>query len=329
MENFSYVARQFLSGIPAPEVGTSVRSVLVLLASLSWFAFPAHLGAQQRTDLPDPSSPGFLAPAIVGEHLDGHKSDGHTSSSKGRTGGIQEEIPEKYNDRYQKWKKEFLATETGREQWDAYAHHPSLVLTITISADKRDGARTARYEWDDSGELIAVTITLGPHIDEGYPSPAYYPVLSSLGRLKSDLKIGNILAAAKIAHEFDHVNQAIAGGARFRRETEIANAYNAILESNGHNTRDPRLIELAREIGGTPVDLCEEREHCAEENALRYLLDRITNRAVRRAFLGRVKKTIELYAKNFEKRFVQIANSSLGLTRLAVGSKAPIGNKHR
>ena len=75
-----------------------------------------------------------------------------------------------------------------------------------MSADPLDGARTGKYEWDDAGELVAVTITLGSQIDAGYPNPAYYPVLNSLQGLKSKLKIGNILAAAKIAHELDHVS---------------------------------------------------------------------------------------------------------------------------
>ncbi|HSE37385.1 MAG TPA: hypothetical protein VLG74_08800, partial [Blastocatellia bacterium] len=297
--------------------------------TLSWLAFPANLGAQQRTDLPDPSSSQVRALAVDGKYLDGDKRVGHTSHRERTGGGIQEEIPKRYNDRYLEWKKEFLASATGRGQWDTYAHHPRLVLTITMSADQRDGARTDKYEWDDSGGLIAVTITLGPQIDEGYPKPAYYPVLSSVERLKTKLKIGNILAAAKIAHEFDHVNQAYAGGARFRRQTEVAHAYNAILLSNGYDTRDPRLIELSQELGGTPVELSEEREYSSEENSMRYLLDRFKDGDRRRALLGRVKKTIGLYAQNFAERFNQITHSELSASRLAVSTKRSVADRPR
>ena len=160
-----------------------------------------------------------------------------------------------------------------------------------------------QIRWDDSGSLIAATIALGPEIDEGYPNPAYYPVLNSLKRLKSKLTVWHILAAAKIAHEFDHVNQASAGGPRYRLHSEIAHAYNAILLSNGHNTRDARLIELAREPGRAPVELREEREYLAEENTMRYLLDRITKGATRRMLLNSVKQTIGRYATNFGIRF--------------------------
>lgn len=327
-ESRRYVAAQFLGLIRSLHVITSGRFALVLFASVSWLTFPAHLGAQQQSDLHDPSSSQFRSLAVDGKYLDGDKRAGHTSHRE-RTGGIKEEIPAKYNDRYLEWKKEFLASATGRGQWDRYAHQPRLVLTITISADRRDGARTDKYEWDDSGDLIAVTITLGSQIDNGYPNPAYYPVLSSMERLKSKLKIGNILAAAKIAHEFDHVNQANAGGARFRRQIEVTRAYNAIFLSNGHDTRDSRLIQLSQEMGGTPMELCEEREYGAEENAMHYLLDRITNRAMRLAFLDRVNKIIGLYAKNFAGRFNQITHSDLSASRLAVGSKRSVAGRPR
>src|SRR4051812_31028827 len=83
--------------------------------------------------------------------------------------GIREEIPEKYRVRYQAWKNEFLATETGRRQWAAYAQSTRFTLTITISKDRQQGAMTGRYKWSDSGELIGATITLGNQIDGGYP----------------------------------------------------------------------------------------------------------------------------------------------------------------
>src|SRR5262244_2571496 len=47
------------------------------------------------------------------------------------TGGIREEIPDRYKTRYQQWKAEFLSTPIGQAQWEVYARHPHLVLTIT------------------------------------------------------------------------------------------------------------------------------------------------------------------------------------------------------
>ena len=37
--------------------------------------------------------------------------------------------------------------------------------------------------------------------------------------------------------------------------------YNKIFLSNGRNANDPRLIELAKQIGGTPVEIWEDREY--------------------------------------------------------------------
>ena len=54
-------------------------------------------------------------------------------------GGIKEDIPDKYRDRYEKWKTEFLSTDFGREQWDKYANNKQFILTITVSNKKGKG----------------------------------------------------------------------------------------------------------------------------------------------------------------------------------------------
>ena len=36
-------------------------------------------------------------------------------------GGIREEVPGKYRERYEKWKADLLSTEFGRAQWESYA----------------------------------------------------------------------------------------------------------------------------------------------------------------------------------------------------------------
>ena len=98
---------------------------------------------------------------------------------------------------------------------------------------------------------------------------------------------------------------------------------------NTMTDRDPRLSGLSQELGGTPVGLCEEREYRAEENAMRYLLERITDRSLRRALLSSVKQTIGFFARNFEKRFIQIARSELSHPGLSACSKHAVGVKQR
>src|SRR5689334_14110429 len=67
--------------------------------------------------------------------------------------GIKEVIPDEFRDRYQKWKSEMLSTGLGREQWDFYANNKHFLLKIVVSPDKKFGAGTGDYKWDDSGKL--------------------------------------------------------------------------------------------------------------------------------------------------------------------------------
>lgn len=232
-------------------------------------------------------------------------------SVKPASGSIKEVVPDKYLARYLDWKNEFLSTETGRRQWDFYDQSPRFTLTITVSRENAHGARTGKYKWNDSGGLIAATITLGCRIDEGYPNPIYYPVMNSLSpRQSSHAVSGNILAATKVAHEFGHVNRmSIVDAALCQLQTRLIPAYNKILLANGRNTRDPRLLELARQMGGTPVEIWEDHEYWGEANAMLYLCDRITKESLRCTLLSRIKRTIQLYAENYAERFVQIAQA--------------------
>src|SRR6185436_14676912 len=127
-----------------------------------------------------------------------------------QTGGIREDIPEKYRSRYDQWKEEFLSTEAGRNQWSSYQNNPNFTLHITVARDNAEGATTGKYKWNDAGQLVSATITLGVRIDEGYPNPIYFPVMNSLVPEESAIRIsGNTLAATKIAHEFGHVNRTL------------------------------------------------------------------------------------------------------------------------
>ena len=86
-------AAAFSGPILSLHVVTTARSALLLFGTLSWLAFPAHLGAQQRTDLSAPCSSLFSKLAVDGKYLDGDRRVGHTSHRERAGGGIHEEFP--------------------------------------------------------------------------------------------------------------------------------------------------------------------------------------------------------------------------------------------
>jgi len=223
--------------------------------------------------------------------------------------GINEVIADEFVSRYLEWKREFLSAEIGRRQWEFYARHPSFLLTITVSEDMGGGARTNQYQWNETDEMISATITLGSQIDKGFPEPAYYPVINALKPTLSSPKIGGrILAAAKIAHEFGHLNRAVnATGALYRLQSRLTPVYNTIFQNNGFDTEDPRLIEVAREMGGTPVEIQADGEYWGEVNAMQYLGERISKESHRRWFVSRFKENIKRYATCRE-RFQSLIN---------------------
>jgi YD repeat-containing protein len=226
--------------------------------------------------------------------------------------GIREEIPERYKKRYEEWKKDFLSTETGRQQWDAYNANPHFLLTIKIARANRNGAATEGYKWDDSGRLVAATIVLGDSLDHGYPNPIYYPVQNSLSPSGSYIVIdGDILAATKLAHEFGHVNRtSTADSTLYRLQLQLIPVYNSILLRNGYNPSDPRLVDLANKMGGTPIEIWEDREYWGEANAMLFLRDRITKESFRCALFHRIELSVRLYARNYQDRFLKIAQSA-------------------
>jgi len=227
------------------------------------------------------------------------------------SGGLREVIEDRYKSRYQEWKREFLSTDIGRAQWEMYVHHPRLVLTITVAGNNRNGAGTGKYKWNDAGELIAATIVLGSQADQGYPSSVYYPVMNALEPFESRQLIGgSVLAATKIAHEFGHVIKiASTPEALYLLQTQLVPVYNKIFLSNGYNVSDPRLVELAKKMGGNPVELWEDREYWGEANAMLFLRDRVAKERFHCRLFGKIKHAVEEYAKNYEERFAEIAKS--------------------
>jgi len=223
--------------------------------------------------------------------------------------GIHEEIPRKYENRYQEWRNEFLSTDIGRAQWEMYAHHPRLALTITISGNNAKGAGSGKYKWNDAGELVAATITLGSDVDRGFPSSVYYPVMNALEPFQSARLIGgSVLAATKLAHEFGHVMRiSSTPEPLYKLQVELVPAYNKIFLSNGHNVNDPLLVEMAKKMGGNPVEIWEDREYWGEANAMLFLRDRVEKEKFHCRLFAKIKQAVEEYAKDYEQRFAEIA----------------------
>lgn len=251
-----------------------------------------------------------LNPSLMADYHGSEESVAMSPSADG--GGIREIIPAKYANRYEAWKKEFLSTEAGRDQWALYESDPNFTLTITVSRDNAEGAATGKYRWNDAGELVAATITLGVRLDAGYPNPIYFPVMNSLVPTESSYPVGgNTLAATKIAHEFGHVIRTRQVDPKlYQLQTQLIPQYNNTFLNNGRNAEDPKLIELANQIGGTPVQIWEDREYWGETNAMIYLRDRITEDGVRCALFNRIRHRVDLYAKGYEKRFSDIARTN-------------------
>ncbi len=226
--------------------------------------------------------------------------------------GIREIIGDKYKKRYEEWKTEFLSSASGRAEWEAYQRSDHFVLTIVISEENSRGGGTSKYKWNESGELIAATITLGGRIYEGFPSPVYYPVMNSLAPGNSSYAgSGSILAATKIAHEFGHVRRMMKTNPEvYLLQTQLIPLYNSILLTNGRNTRDPRLIELAQRMGGTPVEIWEDREYWGEVGAMLFLRDKTAKQNYQCALFNRIREFVELYAKPYRERFAEIGGAT-------------------
>jgi hypothetical protein len=230
---------------------------------------------------------------------------GSSKAVRNRQTGIKEVIPVDARQRYQSWKDELLSTEFGREQWSSYASRTNFLLTIVVSMDRKYGAGTDDYEWDDEGNLIAATITLGKNLDKGFPDPVYYPVMNSLanygGLYETD---GNVLASTKMIHEIGHVNFTAATNAKvFQQQNKLMISYNAIFLRNGYNTNDPRLVALADELGAKPIEIWEDREYRSEVNAMRYLVERMGNESFSCSLFSRMRRNIADYARNYQDRF--------------------------
>src|SRR5258708_9723036 len=174
-----------------------------------------------------------------------------TVNTPAESGKCVEIVPIEYRKRYNKWKATLLSADTGSRLWLKYADSPTFHLTIIVSKSEGQGAKVVDYQWHD-GKLVAATIILGDQLDRGYPSRFYYPVLSSLAFFQDEADPSrDILAAAKIAHEFGHINFAASvDPATVQLQNELSAVYVSRCLSHRWNVDDPQLIGLAIRMGG-------------------------------------------------------------------------------
>ncbi len=284
--------------------------VLLVLLALSLTGPLAENGRAARQQK-RPNRKEMLRPLLIAAYHGAEPlAEKRSGSDQGK--GIVEDVPEKYAARYLSWKREFLSTEAGRNQWAFYQNNPHFTLRITFSRDNAEGATTGNYEWNSAGKLVAATITLGMRLDAGYPNPIYFPVMNSLVPTEFSYKVGGVtLAATKIAHEFGHVNRtAKADSVLYQLQSRTMSEYNRIFLSNGRNPNDPRLVELARQIGGTPVEIWEDREYWGEANAMVYLRDRITEESLRCPLFTKIRHSVDLYARSYQPRFLEVVQAA-------------------
>jgi len=124
------------------------------------------------------------------------------------TGQIIDDSSLDDNEDYQKWKSAFLATKKGRELWDKYNNDQKFMLVININPKAENGALTHDRKFEN-GKLVGATISLGNDIGDRNAASLrdenQYPLQRALGKEQVDT---NVLAAALIAHEFGHVEDA-------------------------------------------------------------------------------------------------------------------------
>jgi hypothetical protein len=213
---------------------------------------------------------------------------------------IHEAIDSRYLKKYLEWKNEFLSTETGRMQWEAYEARPDFKLTITVSKSHGKGAEVVGYKWNESGKLVAATIVLGHEIDSGFPSPVNYPITSSLNagvypvnRTPLTRIDSKVLAAVKLFHEFGHINRTASyDGKLYQLQNELIPRYNNLFFSSSGTS--PQLAILEKIMMGTPVSIKQDRELAAEANTIPYLLERYPE-----SMPSRVKKAIKTFLESY------------------------------
>lgn len=227
-------------------------------------------------------------------------------------GGIYEIIPAESQINYNNWKAEFLSTDYGKNLWEKYSKNKNFTLTIKIAGKGNKGGQTADYQWDENGLLIGATIYLGGRINKGIPDAIYYPVMNSINEFNDRKEIsGTTLAATKMAHEFGHINRTIeTNQEKFKTQNKLMPIYNSIFLKNGYNTSDQKLIDLANQMGGTPIQIWEDREYWGEASAMSFLLEKTKNKYFYCSLINKINENVSNYATDYKERFNKISQTN-------------------
>ena len=79
--------------------------------------------------------------------------------------------------------------------------------------------------------------------------------------------------------------------------------YNSIFVENGLNSKDTRLLDIAGQMNGTPVQIWESREYWSEVSAMLFLSQKISKESFYCVVFKKIRWNIETYAKAYEDRF--------------------------
>jgi RHS repeat-associated protein len=210
----------------------------------------------------------------------------------------------KDNDEYQKWKKAFLATKSGREQWDKYDKDRSFTLKITMGENSggKQGAQTKDYVFNADGKLTGATIVLGTEFAQNAPSGDNYPVSSSLTPTADhayDIS-REARAVAFLGHEFGHVGDAQRiGGAEWQRQNDLLSQSKAGFERYGQGWFNrSEYQQIVSGLGATPVEINHQREVRAERTAIPIIQDYFSKGAGHGDIPKRVQQAIQNYQKS-------------------------------
>lgn len=216
-------------------------------------------------------------------------------------GGIRLDVPQRFQSRFDEWRTGLVSTEYGRGQWERFAENKNFVLKIEVTGRRNKGAGTGSLEWNDNGELVGATITLGSDIDSGYPNSLYYPVLESLSVLESATPdAARLLAVTKFSHELGHVDQILRESSELLQlQDKLVPQYSNIFLKNGWNTKDKKLVEMAERMGGTPTEIWERREYKSELIALNFLSEKIAGESYLCDVLRRVRRNVDDNARQY------------------------------
>ena len=103
-------------------------------------------------------------------------------------------------------------------------------------------------------------------------------------------------AAAKLAHEFGHVSDtATKDASTYESQNRLILKYGEIFKANGFDPRDDRLIDIERQLGGTPTEIIQRREFVAESYVAAYLQEKFSRGGDMSSMPSPIKEAVESF----------------------------------